>query len=171
MMKPPPDPSRQYISFHAIVIFILSAIQSISGFGLMVIHGYKSAVQTIKHVNESSNHTPDEMDPPPTYASAGLAAPPLATAVSDRPPDASSFSSLSSKQQDESLERDPPAGPPIPCLLRYADPPLAMVTTVFSLNRRYAALAITNTLDILTSFFMPFLDKFRLAVMRCMVHP
>ena len=59
-MKPPPDPSKSYISFHATVIFILSAIQAISGFGLMVIHGYKSAIQTIKHANESSNHTPDD---------------------------------------------------------------------------------------------------------------
>ena len=69
-MKPAPDPSKHYISFHAIVIFILSAIQAISGFGLMVIHGYKSAVQTIKHVNESSNHSPDDTDCPPTYTSA-----------------------------------------------------------------------------------------------------
>ena len=36
-----------------------------------------------------------------------------------------------------------------------------MIVTVFSLNKRYAASAIANTLDILTSFFMPFLDKFR----------
>jgi len=169
-MKPSPDPSKQHISFHAIVIFILSAIQAISGFGLMVIHGYKSAVQTIKHVNESSNHTSDDTGRPPTYASAVPDTSPLATVASDRPPDASSFSSASSKQREESPERTLPVDAPIPCFLRYADPPLAMVTVVFSLNKRYAALAITNTLDILASFFMPFLDKFRPAVICCTIH-
>ena len=159
-MKPPPDPSKHHISFHAIVIFILSAIQAISGFGLMVIHGYKSAVQTIKHVNESSNHTPDEVDRPPTHTSVAPDASLLTTAISKRLPDASSVSSVSSKQRDDSPERCPPADTQIPHLLRYADPPLAMVTTVLSLNKRYAALAITNTLDIVTSLFMPFLDKF-----------
>ena len=163
-IKPPPDPSKHYISFHAIVIFILSAIQTISGFGLMVIHGYKSTVQTIKHVNESSNHTPDETDRPPTYTSVASDTSLLATAVSERLPDASSLSSVSSKQQEDSPERGPPADTQMPYLLRYADPPLAMFTTVFSLNKRYAALAIANTLDILTSLFMPFLDKFRLTV-------
>ena len=133
----------------------------------MVIQGYKSAVQTIKHVNESSNHTSDDTDRPPTYASAVPDTFPLATAASKLPHDASSLSSVSSKQREESPERCPPVDAPIPCFLRYADPPLAMVTTVFSLNKRYAALAITNTLDILASFFMPFLDKFRPAVIRC----
>jgi len=168
-MKPPPDPSK-HISFHAIVIFILSAIQAVSGFGLMVIHGYKSAVQTIKHVNESSNHTPDDTDRPPTNVSAVPEASPVATAASKQPPDTSSSSSVSSNRREESPERGRPVDASILHFLRYADPPLAMVTTVFSLNKRYAALAITNTLDILTSFFMPFLDKFRPAVIRCIVH-
>ena len=158
MMKPP-DSSKQHISFHAIVVFVLSAIQAISGFGLMVIHGYKSAVQTIKHVNELSNRTPDETDRPPTTAAPTT--PPLATTASKRLSDASSLFSISSKQQ-ESLERGPLADTSIPCPSRYADPFLVMVTTVFSLNKRYAASAIANTLDVLASIFMPFLDRFRL---------
>lgn len=35
-----------------------------------------------------------------------------------------------------------------------------MITTVFSLDKRYAAAAISNTLDLLASFLAPFLDKF-----------
>ena len=35
-----------------------------------------------------------------------------------------------------------------------------MIATVFSLNKRYAASAISNILDLLASFFAPFLDKF-----------
>ena len=113
-----------YISFHAIVIFILSTIQAISGFGLIVIHGYKSAVQTIKHVNESPNHTSDDTDRPPTYASAIPNTFPLKTATSERPHDASSLYSVSSEQREESPERGPPVDAPIPHFLRYADPPL-----------------------------------------------
>ena len=41
----PPDSSKQHTSFHTIVVFVLSAIQPISGFGLVVIHGCDSAVQ------------------------------------------------------------------------------------------------------------------------------
>ena len=156
-MKPPPDPSKQYISFHAIVVFVLSSIQAISGFGLMVIHGYKSAVQTIKHVNESSNHASNEQARPPT--SVAPSTPPLTTVVSKRLSDASSLFSVSSKRQ-ESPERGPPATS-MPDFLRYADPPLTMITTIFNLNGRYAASAIAHTLDVLASLFMPFLDRFR----------
>lgn len=134
----------------------------------MVIHGYKSAIQTIKHVNESSNHTPDEVGRPPI--STAPTTPLLATPASNRLSDASSISSVFSKQQ-ESPERDPPADTPIPDLLRYADPPLVMVTTVFSLHKRFAASAIANTLDVLASFFMPFLDKFRPAAIRHVIRP
>ena len=35
-----------------------------------------------------------------------------------------------------------------------------MITTVFTLDKRYAASAISNSLDLLASFFAPFLDKF-----------
>jgi len=77
---------------------------------------------------------------------------------------------VSSNRREELAERGPPVDALIPYFLRYADSPLAMVTTVFSLNKRYAALATTNTLEIFTSFFMPFLDKFRPAVIRCIVH-
>jgi hypothetical protein len=159
-MQSPPDPSKPHISFHATVIFILSAIQAISGFGLMVIHGYKSAIQTIKNVNESSNHTPEETDRPPT--STAPATPPT-TVVSKRLSDASSLSSVSSQPQGPP-ERDPSADTYTPHFLRYAESPLAMITTIFNLNKRYAASAIANTLDTLTSFFMPFLDKLRLAL-------
>ncbi|KAF9643428.1 hypothetical protein BDM02DRAFT_3223405 [Thelephora ganbajun] len=157
--KPLPDPSKHYISFHATVVFILSAIQAISGFGLMVIHGYRSAIQTIRHVNESSNHVSDETVRPPTESVAPTTPLPT-TIVSKRLSDTSSLFSVSSQQRQGSPERDPPVTTQMPDLLRYAEPPLAMITTVFSLNKRYSASAIANTLDILTSFFMPFLDKF-----------
>ena len=57
----------------------------------------------------------------------------------------------------------------VPDLLRYADPPLEMIATVLSLNKRYAASAIANTLDTVASIFMPFLDKFRLPFLRHMI--
>lgn len=160
-MKPLPDPPKPYISFHATVIFILSAIQAISGFGLMVIHGYKSAIQTIKHVNESSNHTSDS---PPVSTTPTTSLP--ITVVSKRLSDSSSLFSVSSQQRQGSPERDLTADTHIPHTLCYAEPPLAMITTVFSLNKRYAALAVANTLDTFTSIFMPFLDKFRSAFPR-----
>ena len=162
-MQPPPDPSKQYISFHAIVIFILSAIQAISGFGLTVIHGYKSTIQTIKNVNGSSNHTPEETDRPSTSTTPPT--PPPTAVASKRLSNTSSLFSVSSQQQGSS-ERDPSADTYTPHFLCYAEPPLVMVTTVFNLNKRYAASAIANTLDTLTSFFMPFLDKLCPALFR-----
>lgn len=165
-MKPLPDHTKPHISFHATVIFILSAIQAISGFGLMVIHGYKSAVHTIKHVNESSNHISDETNRPPT--SSMPTNPITTTTVSKRLSDASSLFSVSSQQQG-SPEREQSPETQIPDLLRYAEIPLAMITTVFSLDKRYAASAIANILDILTSLFMPFLDKFCSAFLRQMI--
>lgn len=65
-LQPPLDSSQPRLSFHATIIFILSAIQAVSGFGLAVIHGYNSAIQMMKHVNESLNHTADQADRPPT---------------------------------------------------------------------------------------------------------
>jgi hypothetical protein len=132
----------------------------------MVIHGYKSAVQTIKHVNGSSKHPLDETDRPLT--SAAPSAPPPATVISKRLSDASSLFSVSSQRQ-ESPERRPPIDTSVPDLLRYADPPLEMIATVLSLNKRYAASAIANTLDTLASIFMPFLDKFRPPFLRHMI--
>ena len=129
----------------------------------MVIHGYKSAIQTIKHVNESSTHPPTEPDHPPS--SVVPAAPlPTTPVISKLQSDSSSVSSASSQQRQGSPERRPQPKPQLPDLLRYAEPPLAMITTVFSLDKRYAASAISNSLDLIASFFAPFLDKFRLLV-------
>ena len=125
----------------------------------MVIHGYKSAIQTIKNVNESTNYNPDGTDRPPVSAVVDVPLP--TTVASKRLSNASSLFSISSQQGSPEHER--PADTHIPHFLRYAEPPLAMITTVFSLNKRYAAAAVANTLDILTSFFMPFLDKLRSA--------
>ena len=47
-----------------------------------------------------------------------------------------------------------------PWVSRYAEPPLAMITAVFSLDKFYTALAISNTMDLLASLLTPFLDKF-----------
>ena len=124
----------------------------------MVIQGYKSAVQTIKHVNESSNHISDEGDRPPTPSV--QTNPLVATTISKRLSDASSLFSVSSQQRQASPERDQSAEAQMPDHLRYAETPLTMIATIFGLNKRYAASAIANTLDMLTSLFMPFLDKF-----------
>ena len=157
-IQAPPDPSKPHISFHATVIFILSAIQAISGFGLTVIHGYKSAVQTIKHVNESSNHTADQSDYPPTSPQPGT--PPTTAAISKRQSDSSSLFSSSSQQRQGPPERSALGNTQFPETSRYAEPPLAMIAAVFSLEKRYAASAISNTVNLLASLFAPFLDRF-----------
>ena len=158
LIQTPPDPSKPHISFHATVIFILSAIQAISGFGLTVIHGYKSAIQTIKHVSESSNHTADQADRPPTSPQPDT--PPTTVAISKRQSDSSSLFSASSQQRQGPPEHGTLGNAQFPEISRYAEPPLAMIATVFSLDKRYAASAISNTLDLLASLFAPFLDKF-----------
>lgn len=134
----------------------------------MVIHGYKSAIQTIKHINESPNHLSGEPDHPLPPAAPTVPLP-TTTVISKRLSDTSSLFSVSSQQGQGSPERGLPANIQSSSLLHYAEPPLAMVATVFSFDNRYAASAISNTLDLLASFFAPFLDKFSFVVLHFIV--
>ncbi|KAF5368435.1 hypothetical protein D9758_002405 [Tetrapyrgos nigripes] len=54
---PPTSTSLQF-SFHTIIVFILSAVQAISGVCLALINAYKQTMTTIKLVNQSHSHSP-----------------------------------------------------------------------------------------------------------------
>ena len=71
-------------------------------------------------------------DPPTTTAP--TTPPPATTVISKRLSDVSSLLSVSSQQRQKSPERSPPADAHFPHFLRYAEPPLAVITTVFSLT-------------------------------------
>lgn len=50
MTSPTPDPP---FSFHALIVLVLSAIQTLSGVCITLIESYKTTIQTIKRVNKS----------------------------------------------------------------------------------------------------------------------
>ncbi|KAI0662635.1 PXA domain-containing protein [Cubamyces menziesii] len=54
--------SSHHFSFQALAIFVLSAVQSVSGVCLSILHAYRQARETIRRVNQSSGsgHPPDE---------------------------------------------------------------------------------------------------------------
>lgn len=55
--------SRQGFSLQSLAILFLSAIQSISGACLVLIHAYRQARDTVKKVNESAPHTSGSQQP------------------------------------------------------------------------------------------------------------
>ncbi|KAI0336012.1 hypothetical protein GY45DRAFT_1350311 [Cubamyces sp. BRFM 1775] len=54
--------SSHHFSFQALAIVVLSAVQSVSGVCLSILHAYRQARETIRRVNQSggSGHPPDE---------------------------------------------------------------------------------------------------------------
>ncbi|KAF9036448.1 hypothetical protein BDZ89DRAFT_1090801 [Hymenopellis radicata] len=176
LLGPQPLPSTQpaesplqlspsAISFHTLIILFLSAIQSISGACLALIHTYKQAVNTIKLVNQTPRKGDGGLSPKPEYLphsstlqrttsshyesrlSPSLSrAPSVSSSMSSPPSPASSSSSF-----DENVN-----GAIQP---HYVQAPLHMVAEVFSMGDRFASSVIETTARMLASFFAPFLDR------------
>ncbi|PBL00812.1 hypothetical protein ARMGADRAFT_956923 [Armillaria gallica] len=161
--SPPPSQSSQTFSFHTILIVLLSAIQSISGACLALIHTYKHAVNTIKLVNQSPSKS---FHPSPSLKTAQASSPILTEAISPSvsrtPSESSSTSSLPKAPLSPS---DFPAPPSISTNRRerlheyYAHGPILMISEIFSMRDRYASSVIITTISMLASFFTPFLDR------------
>ncbi len=162
--SPPPSQSSQTFSFHTTLIVFLSAIQSISGACLALIHTYKHAVNTIKLVNQSP---PKSFHPSPSLKTAQASSPILTEAISlslSRTP--SESSSTSSFPKAPLSPSDFPAPPSISTNRRerlheyYAHGPILMISEIFSMRDRYASSVIITTISMLASFFTPFLDRY-----------
>ncbi|KAK0505893.1 PXA domain-containing protein [Armillaria luteobubalina] len=161
--SPPPSQSGHAFSFHTILIVFLSAIQSISGACLALIHTYKHAVNTIKLVNQSP---PKSFHPSPSLKPAQASSPILTHAIpptlSRTPSESSSTSSL------PKAPLSPSDFPPPPSISTnrwerlheyYAHGPILMISEIFSMHDRYASSVIITTISMLASFFTPFLDR------------
>ncbi|KAK0465361.1 PXA domain-containing protein [Desarmillaria tabescens] len=162
--SPPPSQSSQAFSFHTILIVFLSAIQSISGACLALIHTYKHAVNTIKLVNQSPSKS---VHPSPSSKSTSSSSPVLLETIpsppfSRAPSKSSSTSSLPPAPLSPS---DFPTPPSVPTNRNehlheyYAHAPILMISEIFSLHDRYASSVIVTTISMLASFFTPFLDR------------
>jgi hypothetical protein len=143
-----PTHTTSTFSFHTstILVFFLSAIQSISGTCLALIHAYKQARSTIIAVNHTPtprSHPPPDLDPLTPLETSPYASP------------SSSTSSLSILPQP--LKR--PQNEPDSDTQDYAHPILAMISEIFTLQDRFASTAIINCVYLLCALFAPFLDR------------
>lgn len=165
--EPPSQLSLSTISFHTMIIIFLSAIQSISGACLALIHSYKQAVNTIKLVNQSPTKGDGALSPklqltssPSSVglqrsASSGLDT--LPPSISRAPSVSSSISSGPSPPSSSSTFGDALSSDTLP--QHYIQPSLNMVGEIFSMGDRFAASVLENTTKMLAAFFAPFLDR------------
>ncbi|THH16758.1 hypothetical protein EW146_g3926 [Bondarzewia mesenterica] len=169
-IKPPdPKPTTTFSipSFHTLIVFFLSAVQSISTVALTLIHLYKQTLHTIKLVNHSSR--------PPSPATS----PPISRSLSDAPvppplPD-------ESPATVESPAITPPSPSPVPSTNSIlgsiptfttpspppslhqpardlARPLTTLAIELLTLRSRFASTVLSTLIEMLISTFTPFLD-------------
>ncbi|KAI0639208.1 PXA domain-containing protein [Trametes polyzona] len=125
--------SSHHFSFQAVAIFFLSAVQSVSGVCLSILHAYRQARETIRKVNQSAGehhagerqhpsdgdkdgrNTPDAPDPAPTPAPHTPALPgslSVPQIVVPAPPSPSSESTSYMSPPSQTSSTTPPADHP-----------------------------------------------------------
>ncbi|EJF66526.1 hypothetical protein DICSQDRAFT_94993 [Dichomitus squalens LYAD-421 SS1] len=132
--------SSGHVSFQALAILILSAVQSVSGVCLALLHAYKQARDTIKKVNQSEtslNATPSLPGtlnvPQKAPAAPSGSLPRVPSSESTSIVHSSSRTSTSSNVPEISPSPSPyPAPPPPPPIPDYAHPPLALLLTILT---------------------------------------
>ncbi|OBZ78901.1 PXA domain protein 1 [Grifola frondosa] len=143
--------SSHSFSLQSLAIFFLSAIQSISGVCLALIHAYKQARDTIKKVNQSAaSHPPNASDNSQSTTSASL------------------------NREDTGVPATPSfpgALPHVPAAPDYTHPPLTLLLTLFTPPAAPSsasaparapastALALAHTLSLLLTALAPFLSR------------
>ncbi|PPQ98871.1 hypothetical protein CVT24_003502 [Panaeolus cyanescens] len=159
-----PTPSTNF-SFQQLVVIVLSALQSFSGTCLALIHTYKSAIYTIKLVNQSPPRSPK----PPPLAPPNLI-PPSPKHVS-QPPSLSAAPSTASSASSK-IAPSTFSATPIPSLLPttrpsvpfspdhdYAFTILRLLSEITSASSRFASTFFMAIVTMLATAFSPFLDK------------
>lgn len=154
--------TSQQLSFQTLAIFFLSAIQSVSGVGLAILHAYKQARDTIKKVNQSKADGNDtdakeslaDHDIVHSRGEGSISAPALPGSLSVPPtipsptplpptPNSDSTSLLRAPSQASSTTLPPvishtpspapaAASPPPAQIPNYTHPPLAFLLTILT---------------------------------------
>ncbi|KAL0950905.1 hypothetical protein HGRIS_007664 [Hohenbuehelia grisea] len=173
-------PSHSSFSFHNIVIFVLSAIQSVSGFCLVLVQAYKQAMNTIKLVNQ----TPPRSRPPSPYLAPSKEAPYSSIPGASSVPSSSLAPSpiiqhsasnvpirLHTPPISESSSTSSIYLPAVPNSLRQAHPqpdlpadefaraPLLLLSEIFTTRQRFASSAIMTSTLMLSTSLTSFLDR------------
>ncbi|KAJ7462626.1 PXA domain-containing protein [Mycena galericulata] len=155
--RPSSPPAASPFSFHTLIVVSLSAIQTLSGACLAMIHAYRQAVTTIKRVNQ----TPPRPQPTRRVSSPfprprSPTSVPIPTSPTSPSISASSSTSSWAAAPDPSVTSTPPSEAPPD---NYALPALALFSEIFTTPARMAASSITHTLSLLLLIFSPFLDR------------
>ncbi|KAI0048407.1 hypothetical protein FA95DRAFT_1605272 [Auriscalpium vulgare] len=176
----PPDPrprravpsSSAFPSWHTIVVFFLSTIQTISSTALALIAMYKQAVHTIKTVNTPAPTPKPPSAPAPAFAAADIPSEPTSptSPVTNtmRPPSPLLLSrsqtssaaprSLPSSTAESTQQPSIAAVSPLPPH-DLARPLLSLFSELFTLRTRFASNALLVLLSMLTSVTSPFLNR------------
>ncbi|KAG2123573.1 PXA domain-containing protein [Suillus clintonianus] len=156
-VSPPSHNHHAHFSFHSILVFFLSAVQSISGIGLALIQTYKQTLSTIKLVNHSTPPTVNQRrasEPLRTARQAPIS--PTRSARSVSPP-LSSYASAASSTP--SLHADIPPPNPQRLFSHYARQPLTMISELFTMHERFATSTVMHTLCMICAATTPFMDR------------
>jgi hypothetical protein len=146
--------SSSHFSFHALLVIFLSAIQSISGACLALVHAYKQVYSTIKLVNKT----------PPLAKSTSAV---LSSPASPSSPPLKSLLSPSANSSTSSLSLPPPlpspqlrSGSALQSQPDYIRPLLEMFAEILTTRNRFASSTIMGTLSMLSASLTPFLDRY-----------
>ncbi|KAG2075261.1 hypothetical protein BDR04DRAFT_1070516 [Suillus decipiens] len=156
-VAPPSHAHYVHFSFHSLLVFFLSAVQSISGIGLAVIQTYKQTLSTIKLVNHSTRPTINQRRASEPWRKVNPAPiSPTRSARSISPPSSSYASAASSNL---SLHTDILFPSPQHSSSHYAREPLTMISEVFTVHERFATSAVMHTLCMICAATTPFVDR------------
>ncbi|KAG0697782.1 PXA domain-containing protein [Suillus ampliporus] len=156
-VSPPSHTHHAHFSFHSLLVFFLSAVQSISGIGLALIQTYKQTLITIKLVNHSTRPTINHRRASEPWRTARQApTSPVRSARSVSPPSSSYASAASSTA---SLHADTPPHKPRTLFSHYAREPLTMISELFTMHDRFATSAAMHMLRMICAAMTPFMDR------------
>ncbi|KAG1889365.1 PXA domain-containing protein [Suillus subluteus] len=156
-VSPPSHTHHAHFSFHSLLVFFLSAMQSISGMGLALVQTYKQTLSTIKLVNHSAHPTINQRRASEPWRKARPAPiSPTRSARSISPPSSSYASAASSTL---SLHVDiPPPNPQRPSS-HYAREPLTMISELFTMHERFATSTVMHTVCMICAATTSFMDR------------
>ncbi|KAG2370207.1 PXA domain-containing protein [Suillus spraguei] len=155
-VSPPSHAQYAHFSFHSLLVFFLSAVQSISGMGLAVVQTYRQTLSTIKLVNHSARPTVNQQQASEPWRKVNPAPiSPTRSARSISPPSSSYASAASSTL---SLDTDIPLPSPQRSS-NYAREPLTMISELFTVHERFATSAVMHTLCMICAATTPFMDR------------
>ncbi|KAG2345260.1 hypothetical protein BDR05DRAFT_908607 [Suillus weaverae] len=153
----PSHPHHTHFSFHSLLVFFLSTLQSISGIGLALVQTYKQTLSTIKLVNHSAYPTVNQQRASEPWKKARPAPTPSTRSARSVSPPLSSYASAASSTL--SLHADIPPPNPQRSFSPYAQEPLTMISELFIMHERFATSAVMHMLCMICAATTPFMDR------------